>query len=328
MKPFANLRRPAIPAALALFFVFSEPSLTQADPTQDNSIVPTGLVATVNGMAITREDLLHRIELLQVMFPATRQSTQEELARRARKEIAEEILFAEKAGLLGVTLDEWQVREYWTRLAGEAPDFAAEAKRLGTTEKQQINLARRTALAKLYVVHRAGLSSELADRIPPDPLLQRLVAITPRQIKEEFKNNSERYSKPSQMECTLVICPDEEIAQRAASALANDTPLPPEVHVERAIFLDPELEQQFPPNLIEILRESKIGTVTSVQSLEAGALVLRIDGRRAEQEANFSDAQHEIRTGLELQRLAVARSTLVRTLIHRAVFEPSDLFEL
>ena len=94
MKPFPNLRRPAIPAALALFFVFSEPSLAQADPTQDNSIVPTGLVATVNGMAITREDLLHRIELLQVMFPATRQSTQEELARRARKEIAEEILFA------------------------------------------------------------------------------------------------------------------------------------------------------------------------------------------------------------------------------------------
>ena len=98
--------------------------------------------------------------------------------------------------------------------------------------------------------------------------------------------------------------------------------------MERAIFLDPELEQLFPPNLIEILRESKIGTVTSVQPLEAGALVLRIDGRHAEQEANFSDAQHGIRTGLELQRLAVARSTLVKTLMHRAVFEPSDLFEL
>ncbi len=306
-----------------------DPRAPTADP-RDSNIPQHGLVATVNGEAITMGDVRLRMEVLKATMVPDETVTEEELALRARRELAEEILLAAEATRLGLILSDLEVKDYWAARLGHEPDFETSAQAAGTTVPRQIELARRAALSKLYIDHRSGLASRYTGRVPPDPVLVRLVNVTPGQLREAFTSQRDYYVLPELVHFDVFLCRDTETAREVAGTLRKGES-PTSTRMESDTAAVPALDELFTPQAAEFLRTASGGDISDPVEVVGngrllGVLVFRLGRREPGRPATWEEVQNEIRFRVQRSRLEEARAYLVRGLIYSALYGPDDLF--
>ena len=273
--------------------------------------------AMVNSSAITAADVALQKKLLGRDLQRLEPAAAEQVARR---NVAEEILLAQEAARLGVSLTDREVDQWWKDRVGEVPDYAALAAATGTSEERQRELARRAAQADIYLLHRCGLRGEQSGRVPPDPLLVRVVTITPSQLREAFAQNHELFDRPEIVDCDVWTLPDEPALQAAQAALEAGGRPDAEV-LQRALPL-PDVRRVFPPDIADWLSSSQAG---EHRALDTHTLVL-VTGREASVPSRFTDVQQRLRNMLMEELLHEARQHLVDGLREHATYWPPDLF--
>lgn len=306
-------RRPLARAALALSLVAAA---ALSAPAQNGIKV----VATVNGESITDAEVGQRVSL-------TGRELTEETWAAARRELAEDILLANEARRLGILLNDVQVRAYWEGLLGVDPDFAASARVAGTTEMRQIDLARRGALAGIYMLHRVGMRGEFGDRIGPDPFLARMVVVTPRDLRDLYRAQGDELGRPAAVAFELYTCASEAVADAVRRGLESGL-APTTLEPRRAIARLSDLALRAPAVALDFLRTAPPGAVSPAWPEGEGFLVAHVVDRDRGQDAPaFQDVQEELERRLRQQRLAAARDVLVRRLLLEAAWWPSELFD-
>jgi hypothetical protein len=277
--------------------------------------------ATVNGESITSEDIANQARLLNEERPGM---PLDELLRLSRRQIAEQILLAGDATRRGVELTERDVDDYWERRRGAAPDYGALAAETGTSVERQKALARRAALAELYLLHRIGLRMDFARQVPPEPLLVRLVTITPSQLRDAFATNKELLDVPEHVRVDVYACPDAEAGEALCEALAAGDPPDGVEPLERVVPVT-GLERNFPAATAAFLREAPAGSCR-VDVGAQGGFVLVIRGHEAARPARFDEVQERLRLMLQRELIEEARQHLVAALEEEASCWPRDLF--
>jgi len=277
--------------------------------------------ATVNGESITAEDIANHMRL---MGEDRTGGSPEERWHTAQRLIAQEILMASEATRLGVELTDREVDEYWTRRRGSVPDYEAMAQELGTTVERQRELGRRAALSELYLTHRVGLRSDLGQKLPPDPLLVRLVNVTPQQLRDAFAANKQHLGKPEVLVCDVWACPLATDVAGLEEALGQGRE-PDGVAAVRRSFPVPALAQVFPPPLAEFLGGAQPGSLRGAQASD-GVLLLKVIERQPGEEAEFATSQESLRRMLQTELLSEARTQIVATLAGQATYWPPYLF--
>ena len=292
-------------------------------PNQSRDSVRVDRPATVNGEAITADEIIDEALHLAEDFPGAEVG---QLQFMARALIAGQILLAAEARRMGVTLPERELDEYWERSSGRVPDYAALAAQAGISLERQIERARRTALADIYLRHRIGLRGDYGRWIPPDPRLVRLVTVTPSQMREAFQERRSQLDRPARVVCNLYQFDDAATAEAAQAIIAaggtppGDPPAQRELPVER---LDPSM----PPELATFLREAPIGS-NAIAPSDKGVLVVSIIGREPEEPASFDTSQEKLRLILLRERMEMARRELIDDLRKQATYWPADLFDV
>jgi len=279
------------------------------------------VVATVNGESITDTETIQRVRM-------TGRELTEETWAAARRELAEDILLAGEAERLGIRLDDAQVHAYWEGLLGVEPDFAASAEATGTTESRQIELARRGALAGIYMLHRVGLRGEYGDRIGPDPFLARMVVVTPRELRDLYRTQRDRFGRPAAIAFEVYRCGTRAVADAVRAGLAAGR-APTSLEPERVVCRTSELGPRAPAPALAFLRDARPGDVSPVFDAEGEGLLVatvvdRDPGRRP---PPMREIQEELERMLRQQRLTAARDVLVRRLLLEAAWWPSELFD-
>jgi hypothetical protein len=278
--------------------------------------------ATVNGEAITADEIIDEALRLAEEYPGTETA---QLQHVARAMIAGQILLASEAERLGVTLPERELDEYWERTAGRVPDYAALAAQAGISVERQTERVRRTALADLYLRHRIGLRGDYGRWIPPDPRLVRLVTVTPSQMRQAFQENRALLDRPERVVCDLYQCPDEAAAAEAKEIVSAGGAPPGKPPVRRELPVH-DLDPKMPPELASFLREGAVGALTTAPA-EEGVLVVAITGREPAHEAQFAESQETLRMIMMRERMELARRELIETLRRQATYWPADLFD-
>jgi hypothetical protein len=275
----------------------------------------------VNGESITSEDIANQARLLREERPDL---PIEALLRAARRRIADQILLAGDAQRRGVTLPDRELDEYWKLRRGQVPDYAAMARETGTSVERQKTLARRAALANLYLMHRIGMRMDLSRLIPPEPLLVRMVTITPAQLRNAFDTNRELFDVPEHVVLDLYPCADMAAGEAICAALAaGDASGAPEP-VERFLPVQ-DLERRFPPETAAFLRDAP-PAACHVDIGDEGGVVLRIRSHEAARPARFEDVQERLQQMLQSELIEDARLHLVASLAEEASCWPRDLF--
>lgn len=308
------------PSAVLLLLVLLFPAANVA-LAQGGGATKVERPAIVNGEAITAEDVAGYARLLTDERPELAPAVARQLARRS---IAEEILLATELERLGLKLDERVVDEYWERRRGEAPDYDALAEQTGTSAERQRILARRAALAELYLLHRVGVRNEYGRIIAPDPLMVRLVTVTPSQLREAFAANHSRFDVPDSVNCDVYTCADEAGAQAVLASLVPGGPPTLIVPLHRT-YPVPSLRELFPEDVASFLADAPSGTTRTIAAAE-GTLVVQVTGRQSGQPATFADSQERLKRVLQNELLAEARRNLIVDLAQHATFWPTDLF--
>lgn len=288
-----------------------------------------GVLATINGQAVTATDL--------ALFVRQRAGGDVELAPEQahglRRQLAEQILLAGQAELAGVELSDGDVERYWEDYVGEVPDFAALAASTGSTVKRQRQMARRAVLAEIFVYHKIGLWSEYAQALRPDPLLQKLVDVTPGQMRSLFLEQPDLFSQPARVAYEFYACADEKEAESIRQLLLNGgQPLDRRPGQEEA-----ELEKvpqlfAFSEALVHFMRHAPDGTVSQVfeadfqGDVSRGYVVFQLAGRSEAHDPAFAEVQDDLRRVLISSRVEEARRQLVAKLEPEAFYWPDDLF--
>jgi hypothetical protein len=273
--------------------------------------------ATVNGVSITAADVALQLKLLSRELQRVDPASREHIARRR---VAEEILMAAEVIRLNVELSEREVDTWWKERTGQTPDYAAQAAATGTTVERQRDLARRAALADLYLLHRCGLRGEMGARIPPDPLLVRVITITPSQLREAFIQNRALFDRPEIVNCDVWTLADEPALQAAQAALEAGGR--PEAEVMQRQLPLPDARRVFPAEIADWLDQSHVG---DHRALDTRTLLL-VTGREPAVPALFADVQQTLRNLLLDELLREARQHLVDGLRDHATYWPPDLF--
>lgn len=278
--------------------------------------------ATVNGEAITADEIIEEASRLAADYPGADAA---QLQHVARAMIAGQILLAAEAKRLGVTLPERDLDEYWERTAGRVPDYAALAAQAGISVERQIERARRTALADLYLRHRIGLRGDYGRWIAPDPRLVRLVTVTPAQMRDAFQENRKLLDRPERVVCDLYQCEDATAADAAKALIAAGGTPPGQPPARRELPVD-ALDPSMPPELVTFLRDGAIGSLTTAPT-DKGVLVVAITAREPAVPAEFVEAQEQLRLMMLRERMEMARRELIETLRKQATYWPGDLFD-
>jgi hypothetical protein len=277
--------------------------------------------ATVNGESITAEDIANHMRL---MGEDRTGGSPEERWHTAQRLIAQEILMASEATRMGVELTDREVDDYWQRRRGSVPDYEAMARELGTTVDRQRELGRRAALSELYLTHRVGLRSDLGQKLPPDPLLVRLVNVTPQQLRDAFAANKEHLGKPVVLVCDVWACAKATDVAGLEEALGQGHE-PDGVTAVRRAFPVPALKQVFPPDLASFLADAEPGSLRGAQASD-GVLLLKVIERQPGTEADFATSQESLKRMLQTELLGEARTQIVATLASQATYWPPYLF--
>jgi len=279
--------------------------------------------ATVNGEAITADEIIDEALHLGEDFPGAETG---QLQFMARALIAGQILLAAEARRLGVTLPERELDEYWERSSGRVPDYAKLADQAGISVERQMERARRTALADLYLRHRVGLRGDYGRWIPPDPRLVRLVTVTPSQMREAFQARRKELDRPERVVCNLYQY-DDSVAAEEARLIIEAAGTPPGKHPARRELPVDALDPSMPPELATFLREAEIGATTTAAA-DKGVLVVSITDRQPAEPASFDTSQETLRLILLRERMEMARRELIDSLRRQATYWPADLFDV
>jgi hypothetical protein len=189
--------------------------------------------------------------------------------------------------------------------------------------ERQKALARRAALAELYLLHRIGMRMDLARQIPPEPLLVRLVTITPSQLRSAFATNRDLLDVPAHVTLHVYPCPDLEAGESICAALAAGETPPGDAPLERLVPMT-ALDQSFPEETARFLREAPPGSCR-VDAGEGGAVVMVIRSHEPAQPARFEEVQDRLRLMLQRELIEEARQHLVASLAEEASCWPRDL---
>ncbi len=333
MKPPAprpsirSAREPAVRALLLLACAAGSIAAgkTQDAPAQAPASNPAGAgtprPATINGQSITAEDIANHLRLMGEQRDAGGPEERRHLAQRL---IAEEILLSSEAARLGVELTDRDVDEYWRRRRGSVPDYALMAEELHTGIERQRELARRSALAEIYLLHKVGLRADLGPRVAPDPLLVRLVTVTPSQLRAAFETNRPFLGTPPALVCDVWACAGATDGAALEQALGEGHP-PEGVTPVRRTFPVPALPQVLPQELADELTAAGPGAIRAARATD-GVLLITVVERLPATEAEFGTSQEPLRRMLQSELLSEARAQLVATLASQATFYPRDLF--
>ncbi len=297
--------------------------LAVQDAAEAGAVAAVRSVATVNGEVITSADISQNVRALRRGMP---DAPIDELVSEARRILAEEILLAGEAARLGMLLSDEQVSSYWEQRFGEAPDFERIAAATGTTHERQISLARRAALAELYMLHKVGLRADQAQVVSVDPVLARMVAVTPRQLRDFFQRERPRFDTPATVSFTAY--PQAGIAGARAlrsALLAGEEPPAGTRAIPDTLYVD-AVPQLFGEPLATFLQTAGLGAVSEPVTLEAGVLLLQLTGREMAKAADFRAVQKELEETIKLDRVMRAREALVGRLEEDAAYWPDDLF--
>ncbi len=314
--------RPALPIALLLLATWARALAQEAAPPGEAAEPPAASAiarpAMVNRSSITAADVALQSRLLGSSLARLEPAAREHVARRA---VAEEILLSEEALRLDVELTDRDVDAWWERRTGQAPDYDAMAAATGSTPERQREMARRAALADLYLLHRCGLRAEQSGRVAPEPLLVRVVTITPSQLREAFGQNRALFDRPEALECELWSLADEPALQ-AAQAMLDAGGRPDGEPVARTLGL-PDCNRLFPVDVAVWLATAAPG---EHRALDTHTL-LRVAGRVPARPASFAEVQEPLRNLLLNELLQEARQHLVAGLRDHATYWPPELFE-
>jgi hypothetical protein len=277
---------------------------------------------SINGESITIEDIRAHADLVGRELQGL---DSEQLFHVTRRRIAEEILLAGEAERRGVDLDQRQVDSFWKNRNGSVPDYVAIAEATGTSIARQKELARRGALARLYLYNKTGLRSDFGTLVPPDPMLTRVVKVTPTQLREAFKASKTYFDRPAMTSVVLYACRDEsEVNAVMVAHAAGKEPLGVE-SMPRS-YPTGRLEELAEPELLHFLRSATVSQ-TQRYDTDQAILIAVMAGREPAREASFSEVQESLRNLLVVELLAEAQQHLVKQLAQQATFWPRDLFQ-
>ncbi|MFT7465228.1 MAG: hypothetical protein ACI9EF_003593 [Pseudohongiellaceae bacterium] len=297
-------------------------------PLEDVMDMGQGVLASVNSSAITSTDLLNSLRLQSQPGAAVDPS----MAHGLRRQIAEQILLSGEAERLGIVLSDSDVENYWEQYLDAVPDFEALAAEAGTTEDRQRELARRSVLSEIFLYHKVGIWAEFGAYIKPNPVLEKMVDVTPGELRDLFKVERERFDRPATVSYSFYPCDNPAQAEGLRLDLLAGTDIK-DVRPGRETALVPELQRvfSFSEALVEFLQTALPGQISAVFETTLGdderAVVFTIDSRQPASPADFGAVQEELRRYLQLNRLDVARKQLVKELQNKAVFWPGDLFK-
>jgi hypothetical protein len=285
------------------------------------------VVGSVNGEAFTSADVAHNVAVLIQSAP---EMSVEFMEFTARRFLAEEIILAAECRRLGVNLSDYELEEYWERRFGARPDFEVLARQFSTTVARQKELARRAAMSELYMLHKVGLRGDQGHIIPVDPVLQRMVSVTPRQLRELFYERKAAYARPETATVDACLADSESLALAAQNALKEGLE-PTNVLVGRQVIPIESLADLFPPELAVWIAESRPGDVSEVfpagsEGIVDGYLVVSISDRQAARPADFGEIQADLRRTEQMEMIMQARRLMVMRLVRDAVYWPEDLF--
>jgi len=278
--------------------------------------------ASINGESITMEDIRAHARLVNQEMKGL---DGDQLFHLTRRRIAEEILLAGEAELAGVELDQRMVDSYWKSRNGTVPDYEMFAEYAGTSVGRQQELARRAALANLYLYNKTGLRADFGALVAPDPMLTRAVKVTPSQLREAFKSNKEYFDRPARILVVLYACENEDDVNRVMIALTAGKE-PEDVGRMPRVYPVENLEAAAEPELVPFLRSAQVGQ-TQRYDTDQGILIAAMAGREEAREATFAEVQEPLRNLLVTELLAEAQQHLVRQLAQQATFWPRDLFQ-
>ncbi|RKY21251.1 MAG: hypothetical protein DRQ55_04920 [Planctomycetota bacterium] len=299
-----------------------------APPTsRHDTPIDTGqrVVASVNGEPITGADISFQ-SWLRAGVPSYR--LDDASLDILRRQLAEQVLMATEADLLGVTITESYIANFWGNYQGGPPDYEQLAAQAGVTDARARALVKRSVMADLYLYHRVGIWSEFGHLIKPEPMFSHLVEVTPKELRDLFKNEREVFDLPDTVTYEFYPCPDEPTARGVIEALSVGlTPGAVQPGHETApMDMVPEVFA-FSAELVTFLQEAEVGAISPAYEAEAGWVVFELMERTEGRPAEFSEVQEELRRRMRMSRLDVARTQLLRQLTRQAVFWPKDLFD-
>ncbi|MHC4846369.1 MAG: hypothetical protein ACYTCU_09430 [Planctomycetota bacterium] len=271
--------------------------------------------ASINGESITMEDIRSHARLVNQEMKGR---DGEQLFHLTRRRIAEEILLAGEAERAGVELDQRMVDSYWESRNGTVPDYEMFAQYAGTSVERQKELARRAALANLYLYNKTGLRADFGAMVPPDPMLSRAVKVTPSQLREAFKANKQFFDRPARILVILYACANEDEVNQVMLAHAAGKEPEGVSNMPRAYPVE-NLEEVAEPELLPFLRAAQVGE-TQRYDTDQGILIASMVGREEAREATFAEVQEPLRNLLVTELLAEAQQHLVRQLAQQATF--------
>lgn len=323
-----------------LLLVALGPALAAQDP-QDQDPAPlqapasaappaavnTGLsvVASVNGDAITSTDIAFHARMVS---GAPSGSLEPSLAHIVRRQLGEQLLMASEAARLEVVLTDTYVDDFFKDYRGGKPDYDALAVAAGTTVDRQRELVRRAALADVYLYHRVGIWAEFGQQIKPDPVLAHLVEVTPKDLRDLFREQRERFELPPTVTYDFYPCTEEQTAVGVRETLlAGMLPSTVRSGQETAPLEAVPQVFAFSPELVSFLQQGQDGAVSDVFFAEMGWVVFVIQERALGRGADFAEVQEELRRQMRMTRLDLARRQLVAELVRSAVFWPQELFD-
>jgi len=278
--------------------------------------------ASINGESITMEDIRAHARLVNQEMKGL---DGDQLFHLTRRRIAEEILLAGEAARAGVELDQRMVDSYWESRNGTVPDYEKFAEYAGTSVDRQKWLARRAALANLYLYNKTGLRADFGTLVAPDPMLTRAVKVTPSQLREAFKANKQFFDRPARILVILYACTSEDDVNKVMIARATGKEPEDVGSMPRAYPVD-QLEELAEPELLPFLRSAQVGQ-TQRYDTGQGILIAAMVGREEAREATFAEVQEPLRNLLVTELLAEAQQHLVRQLAQQATFWPRNLFQ-
>jgi hypothetical protein len=298
------------------------------DPAQGSGQgVDTGqrVVSSVNGEPITAADLEFHAWLR--VGASARQLDARSVAT-LRRQLAEQVLMATEADRLGVTITEAYVSEFWASYQDAPPDYAQLAQLAGVTEERSRWLVKRSVLADIYLYHRVGIWAEHGHLIKPDPVFAHAVEVTPKELRDLFREEREYFDIPATVTYDFYPCPDQATAEGVTEALSVGlAPSAVRPGQETApLEMVPEVFA-FSLDLVRFLESAAPGSVSQAYDAEVGWVVFVIEGRDPGRPAEFAEVQEELRRRMRMSRLEIAREQLLRDLVRQSVYWPRDLFD-
>lgn len=290
-----------------------------------------GMVAKVNGKAITGADLNY----FALGMAETGGSITKEFYDSMRRMLAERLLLADEAERLGLKLNEYEIGSTYESIYGSPPPYA-DIEKVGLPLERQKQLVRSLIYAELYVLHRVGIAFTHAGTIPADPLLTRMMDVTPKQLKDYYRDNPELFTQPPSVSFTVWPCDEMSDALAILEQLKAGEEPDGEVVPSRSRMSADDVARQlsFMPGAVELLLDEEPGSVGGPFSAgtegRRQALIMRVDERHPEELVGFTgEVQRNLERRIQSAQLELARREALEQLRSdaRSVFWPADLFE-